>query len=321
MSRALITGIAGFAGSHLADALLKDSTTHVVGIHHPEHSPQHTMENERFEMHYLDILQPGQLEELIQEIAPDEVYHLAGMAHVQESWSYRRATIETNFLGTFYLLEACRRLPVFPQVLLVGSGECYGIVPVEAQPISESRPLVATTPYAVSKIAQEILGVQYATTENLPVYISRPFNHTGPRQKETFVCSAFAMQVAMAELGMIAPEIHVGNLVARRDFSDVRDVVAAYMAILRKGRPGQPYNICSGKAVSVQEVLEMLLSHSTTRLSVIPDPKRFRPVDMPLMLGDCEKLRSETDWRSSRELSTTLLDLLNHWREKLKSKA
>ena len=319
MARILVSGIAGFAGSHLADALLNDSTTYVVGLHHPSHSSQHTIQNDRFELHHVDILQPEPLEALIRDISPDAVYHLAGMANVLESWTNRRATIETNFLGSFHLLQACRKLAKFPKVLLIGSGECYGVVPESEQPISEDRPLVPASPYSVSKIAQEMLGMQHAMAEHLPVYISRPFNHTGPRQKETFVCSAFAMQIAAAELGMSEPEIKVGNLIARRDFTDVRDTVAAYQAILKDGRTGEPYNICSGKAVSIQEVLDLLLSHAKREFRVVVDQQRFRPVDMPLLVGSAEKLHRATGWRPRYQLSETLLDLLNYWRGKLQN--
>jgi GDP-4-dehydro-6-deoxy-D-mannose reductase len=317
MTRVLLSGIAGFAGSHLAEMLLLDNTISVVGIHHPAHPLQHRIENPRLKIHYLDILDPDQLEVVVREVSPDIIYHLAGMAHVHESWSNRRATIETNFLGTFHLLEACRRLAKFPKILLIGSGECYGIIPHTEQPVSEERPMVPSSPYAVSKIAQEILGTQYAKAEKLPVYLSRPFNHTGPRQKETFVCSAFAMQIAMAELGMSEPEIKVGNLTARRDFSDVRDVVAGYISIVKGGRPGEPYNVCSGTAISIQEILDILLSHASREFRVIVEQERFRPVDMPLLLGSAEKLNAETGWQPKYPIQQTLLDLLNYWRKKL----
>jgi GDP-4-dehydro-6-deoxy-D-mannose reductase len=317
--RVLITGIAGFAGSHLADLLLKDHATNVVGIHHPSHPSQHLVERERFELRYLDILNPEAVQQMIQEVTPDLIFHLAGMAHVHESWTNRRITLETNFLGAFYLLEACRQLQNFPKILLIGSGECYGIVPPSEQPISEDRPLVPASPYAVSKIAQEMLGIQYARVEKFPVYISRPFNHSGPRQKETFVCSALAMQIAMAERGMSPPEIRVGNLSARRDFSDVRDVVSAYVAILKDGRAGEPYNVCAGSAISIQEVLDILLSHASERFRVVVDPEKFRPVDMPLLLGTPEKLQKETGWEPIVTISETLLDLLNYWRSKLQA--
>jgi GDP-4-dehydro-6-deoxy-D-mannose reductase len=317
MTRVLVSGIAGFAGSHLADRLLLDSTISVVGIHHPAHPLQHLIEGPRFTIHYLDILNHDQVRDLVLEVSPDVVYHLAGMAHVHESWSNRRATIETNFLGTFHLLEACRSLSKFPKVLLIGSGECYGIVPDTDQPIFEGRPMVPSSPYAVSKIAQEILGAQYAKAEKFPVYLSRPFNHTGPRQKETFVCSAFAMQIAMAELGKSEPEIKVGNLTAQRDFSDVRDVVAGYISIVKDGRPGEPYNVCSGDAISIQKILDILLSHASREFRVIVDQERFRPVDMPLLLGSAQKLKTETGWQPHYSIDQTLLDLLNYWRTKL----
>jgi GDP-4-dehydro-6-deoxy-D-mannose reductase len=318
MTRALITGIAGFAGSHLADDLLSDSTTLIAGIHHPSHPAQYLGNASRFELHYGDILDPETLDRILSQISPDVIYHLAGLAHVHESWTYRKATIETNFLGTFHLLEACRKLPRFPKVLLIGSGECYGVVPEAEQPITEDRPLVPASPYAVSKIAQEVLGIEYGRVEKFPVYICRPFNHTGPRQKETFVCSAFAMQIALAELGMAEAEIKVGNLTAKRDFSDVRDVVRGYRTILEKGIPGNPYNVGSGTAVTIQEILDILLSHASIKLRITVDQERFRPVDMPLLVGDPGKLKRETGWNPRFTISETLLDLLNYWREKLR---
>jgi len=153
------------------------------------------------------------------------------------------------------------------------------------------------------------------------VYLSRSFNHTGPWQKETFVCSSFAKQIAMSEIAQDWPVIRVGNLTARRDFADVRDVVRAYHAILEKGVPGEPYNVCSGRAISIREVLDILLSRSSRRFQVEIDPEKFRPVDMPLLLGSAEKLRSETGWRPEYEIETTLGDLLDFWRSKLKSGA
>lgn len=315
----LITGIAGFVGSHLADSFLQDSTIEIAGILHPTHEVQHLEDHPRVTIYREDILKNGRLARLLKRIAPEAVYHLAGMANVHESWTNRRETIETNFFGTFNLLEACRGLAAFPKILLVGSGECYGIVPAEEQPISEIRPLVPSSPYAVSKIAQEMLAIQVARAEGLPIYLSRSFNHTGPRQKESFVCSAFAKQIAIGEREASEPEIRVGNLIARRDFSDVRDVVRAYQLILEKGRPAEPYNVCSGKAISIQEVLELLLSFASRKFRVVVDDGLFRPADMPLLLGNPEKLRRETDWSPYYDIRRTLQDLLQHWREKLKT--
>ena len=318
MTTVLITGMAGFVGSHLADLILQDPSNTVAGVLHPTHEIQHLEEHPRVEIYREDILNAERMTKLIASISPQVIYHLAGMAHVHESWKNRKEAIETNFLGTFHLLEACRALPQFPKILIVGSGECYGVVPAEEQPIRESRPFAPTSPYAVSKIAQEMLAIQYAKAEGLPVYISRSFNHTGPRQKETFVCSAFARQIAVAELSGNDSEIQVGNLIARRDFLDVRDVVRAYQAILDRGVAGEPYNVCSEKAVSIEEILEILIGHSPAKFRVIADPEKFRPADMPLLVGSSEKLRAQTGWQPSYNIHSTLCDLLDYWRSRVK---
>jgi len=319
MKSVLITGLAGFVGSHLVDHLLQDSATEIVGVIHPSHEIRHLETHPRVRIVREDILKGAKLNKILKQAQPEEVYNLAGLAHVHESWHKRKDTIHTNFLGAFNLLEACRKLPAFPKTLLIGSADCYGIVPENEQPITESRPLVPSSPYAVSKIAQEILGVQYGRTEKLPVFLSRSFNHTGPRQKETFVCSAFARQVAAAETTEDISQIRVGNLDARRDFSDVRDVVRAYTTIVRKGVPGEPYNVCSGSAISIGDVLRKLVSFSDHNFEVVPDPEKFRPSDLPLLLGSSQKLREHTGWAPVYDIDATLSDLLNYWRAQLKS--
>jgi GDP-4-dehydro-6-deoxy-D-mannose reductase len=315
MPTILITGVGGFVGSHLAEALSSDPTNNLVGMAHPAYEGTYLPQEMR--VYHQDILNADALGSLVAEINPDAIFHLAGMAHVHESWIKRRETIETNFLGTFHLLEACRALPRFPKVLLIGSGECYGSVSEEEQPIVESRSLVPSSPYTVSKIAQEMLGVQYARAESFPVYLSRSFNHTGPRQRETFVCSAFAKQIASAEAGFSAPELHVGNLVARRDFTDVRDVVSAYQSILDRGIPGDPYNVASGFAMTIEEILQTLLSHSSLKFRVVVDPQKYRPVDVPILSGSPEKLKAQTGWKPRYALEATLRDLLDYWRAEL----
>jgi len=315
----MITGLAGFVGSHLVDLLLQDPDVQIAGVIHPTHAIQHLEQHPRIIIHHEDILKATRLKQILRRVQPEVVYHLAGLAHVHESWINRKATIHTNFLGSFYLLEACRSLTAFPKVLLIGSAECYGIVPPEQQPIREDYPLSPASPYAVSKIAQEMLGMEYARAEKLPVYLSRSFNHTGPRQKETFVCSAFAYQIAVA---MTQPKPHrilVGNLIARRDFSDVRDVVRAYKAIVENGEPGEPYNVCSGKAPSIEEVLRILIELSGQPFEVEIDPALFRPVDMPLLLGSNEKLSRQTSWKPICDLRTSLRDLLEYWRMKVQN--
>jgi GDP-4-dehydro-6-deoxy-D-mannose reductase len=313
----MITGLAGFVGSHLVDLLLKDPDVQIVGVIHPTHPIQHLEEHPRIKIHREDILKASRLKKILRQVKPEVIYHLAGLAHVHESWSNRKATIDTNFVGSFHLLEACRSLTAFPKVLLIGSAECYGIVPAERQPITEDFPLSPTSPYAVSKIAQEFLGMQYAKAEKLPVYLCRSFNHTGPRQKETFVCSAFAYQIAVATYQPPPHRIYVGNLIARRDFTDVRDVVRAYKTILDSGKPGEPYNVCSGKAPSIEEVLQMLIDLSGKPFQVETDPALFRPVDMPLLLGSHQKLTAQTGWAPLYDLRTTLKDLFEYWQLKV----
>jgi GDP-4-dehydro-6-deoxy-D-mannose reductase len=321
MKTILVTGVGGFVGSHVADLLLRDSTIQIAGIIHPSYEVQHLKEDPRITIYREDVQNEEKLKELVEKIAPDTIYHLAGMAHVHESWKNRREFIYTNFIGAMNLVESCRNLPKFPKILFIGSAECYGTVPEAEQPISESRPFSPLSPYAVSKTAQEVLGISYAKAEKLPVFLSRSFNHTGPRQKETFAGPAFAKQIVMAELGRSAPVLKVGNLSARRDFSDVRDVVRAYQAILEKGEPGEPYNVCSGKATSIEEMLDILLSYSKTKIRIEPDPEKFRPVDMPLLLGSPEKLMKDTGWKPAYEINQTLQDLLDYWRYKLKAQS
>jgi GDP-4-dehydro-6-deoxy-D-mannose reductase len=317
MKTILITGLAGFVGSHLVDLLLQDPDVQIVGIIHPTHQIQHLEENPRVTIYREDILKASSLKKILRRIKPDIIYHLAGMAHVGESWTNRKATIETNFNGTFNLLEACRSFTSFPKVLLIGSAECYGIVPPEKQPITEDFPLSPASPYAVSKIAQEALGIEYACAEKLPVYLCRAFNHTGPRQRETFVCSAFAYQIAIAMTQPPQHQIYVGNLIARRDFTDVRDVVRAYKSILDDGEPGEPYNVCSGNAPSIEEVLHQLIELSGHPFQIEIDPTRFRPVDHPLILGSHQKLTTKTGWNPIYDLRTTLKDLLEYWQMKI----
>jgi GDP-4-dehydro-6-deoxy-D-mannose reductase len=319
MKTIMITGLAGFVGSHLVDLLLQDPEIEIVGVIHPTHAVQHLEEHPRVKVIREDILKEARLKQILRRIKPEVIYHLAGLAHVHESWNNRKATMYTNFIGAFYLLEACRRLTAFPKVLLIGSAECYGVVPLELQPIYEEYPLSPASPYAVSKIAQEMLGMQYARAEKLPVYLSRSFNHTGPRQKETFVCSAFAYQIAVAMTQPKPHRIMVGNLTARRDFTDVRDVVRAYQSIVEKGRPGEAYNVCSGKAPAIEEILNTLLELAGEPFELQTDPALFRPVDMPLVLGSNEKIMRETGWKPLHDLRDSLKDLLDYWRAKVQN--
>jgi len=263
-----------------------------------------------------DLLDEGALAGAVARLEPDAIYHLAAFSNPESSLKYARQTLETNILGTQNLLEAARQGGRSPRILLVGSAQQYGKVSEDEQPISEERAQKPLTPYSVSKAAQELLGQRYFLSEGMPVLWTRSFNHTGPGQADTYVCSSFARQVAEAEKGTRAPEIHVGNLAARRDFTDVRDVARAYAALVERGQPGRAYNVCRGEAVSIQQVLDTLIELSTADVKVRVDPDRYHVLDAPLIFGDATRLREDTGWSPQFSLRDTLLDLLNDWRDK-----
>lgn len=315
--KVLITGIAGFAGSHLTGLLL-DSGYEVTGISYPGF-PLHRITEylDRIDLFQADILAPQEMEEVFRICKPERVYHLAAVSSVRQSWSDRRLTMRTNVLGTMNVLEAAREMPLSPRVLVVSTSEVYGVVPEEDQPVLEQYPMLPASPYAASKAAQELLGYQYSAGEGVHTVIVRAFNHTGPGQEEGFVCSSFARQIARAEKGLCEPVLEVGNLEARRDFSDVRDIVGAYHAALENGRSGGLYNICSGRAHSIDELLQMMLGMSETTLEVRQSPELMRPVDIPLILGSNRRFAEEVGWEPGIPIETTLRDLLDYWREKV----
>jgi GDP-4-dehydro-6-deoxy-D-mannose reductase len=315
--KALITGVAGFAGSHLTGLLL-DHGFEVTGVSYPGF-PLHriTSHLSKIDLFQADILSPQEMEEVFRISQPDRVYHLAAVSSVRQSWANRRQTMDTNVMGTMNVLEAARQMPQSPRVLLVSTSEVYGIVPEEDQPVLEQYPMLPTSPYATSKAAQELMGYQYSAGEGVHTVIVRAFNHTGPGQEEGFVCSSFARQIARAEQGLCEPVIEVGNLEARRDFSDVRDMVGAYHAALETGRSGGLYNICSGQAHSIEELLKILLGMSQTPMKVSPSPELMRPVDIPLILGSNRRFADEVGWEPGIPIEKTLSDLLDYWREQV----
>ncbi|MCD6452287.1 MAG: GDP-mannose 4,6-dehydratase [Acidobacteria bacterium] len=318
--RALITGIAGFAGSHLAD-LLASLGYEVGGVDCPGVPLTNlTHLGERIKIYQVDITDGEGIRNTVAEISPDIIFHLAGISNVSSSWSSPIKTFEVNITGTFNLLKAASSLSPHPKVLLVSSAEVYGEVPEEKQPIDESFPLHPLSPYAVSKASLELLAYQFLKVEKLPVSIARPFNHTGPRQRENFVCSSFAKQIAEIEAGLKEPIIDVGNLETRRDYSDVRDIVRGYLSIVNRGKEGEAYNLASGEAYPISEILDILLSLSKERIEVRQDPSRYRPADIPLILGDADKANRELGWKAKIPLRETLADILSYWRERVKKK-
>ncbi len=223
----------------------------------------------------------------------------------------------TNIIGELNVFEAVRELGINPVIQIAGSSEEYGLVEEDELPVKETNPLRPLSPYAVSKVGQDLLGYQYYKSYGLDIIRTRGFNHSGPRRGEVFVCSNFAKQIARIEKKKQEPVVYVGNLEAIRDFTDVRDIVKAYWLATEKGEPGEVYNICSGKGYKIEEVLDILLGLTKERIKVKKDPKRMRPSDVPVLIGDCKKFRGITGWKPEIPFERTLEDLLNYWRERV----
>ena len=251
------------------------------------------------------------------EVRPQRIFHLAAQSYVPASWTAPSETLENNIISQTNLFEAMRSLDLDARIQVAGSSEEYGLVHPDEVPIKESNPLRPLSPYAVSKVAQDLLAYQYFRSYGLEVVRTRGFNHTGPRRGEVFVTSNFAKQIASIEAGLREPIIQVGNLSAQRDFTDVRDTVRAYWLALEKGKSGEVYNLASGKAVTIRELLDMLLALSEVEVEVTVDPDRLRPSDVEILLGDYSKFHADTGWEPRIPLSQTVEDLLNYWRQRL----
>jgi GDP-4-dehydro-6-deoxy-D-mannose reductase len=311
--RTLVTGITGFAGSHLAERLLA-SGHEVHGLVRPG-APVDNLAAIRDRLSLSEEpLSPAPLARVFREVRPELVFHLAGQAHVAQAWRDRHDTFESNVLGTVAVLGAAAGCETGPRVLLVSSGEVYG---GRGAPFAEDAPRCPETPYALSKAMAEDVALAHGRWDGLPVVVARPFNHTGPRQAPTFVCSELAHQVAEIRLGKRPPRLAVGNLAARRDFSDVRDTVRGYEILATRGQPGRIYNLCSGRGVAIQEVLDTLLSLAGRPVDVVVDPVKFRPLDNPEIVGDGARAERELGYHAGIPLATTLADLVAYWTELL----
>jgi GDP-4-dehydro-6-deoxy-D-mannose reductase len=315
MRRVLVTGITGFAGSHLADAMLRMGDVEIFGILRWR-SRTENIEHFRSRVTLLecDLRDSTSTRDALEAVRPDWIFHLAAQSFVPTSWNAPHESISTNALGQLNLFEAVRRIGIKPRIQLACSSEEYGLVHADELPIRESNPLRPLSPYAVSKVTQDLLGYQYFKSYGMDVVRTRGFNHEGPRRPNVFVASDFAWQIAEVEKGRRDPVIHVGNLDARRDFTDVRDMVLGYWLALEKGEPGEVYNICSGKAYSIRQVLDLLLGMTECRIEVREDAKRLRPSDVPVLLGDNTKFRQATGWEPHIPFEQTLRDELDFWR-------
>ncbi len=319
--KSLITGCGGFAGSHLADYLLGKGEEVVALLTNQEDRANIQHIEKRLQLVSADLREIGRVREVIESIKPQRIYHLAAFSSPAESFEDPERTYHVNFMGTLNLLSAWLRAGVDCRFLLVSSAEVYGIVPREKLPLREEMELRPVNPYAGSKAAAEILALQFFRSYGLPIVLVRPFNHTGPRQSSRFVCSNLARQVAEIELGLRPPTVVAGNLDAARDFSDLRDIVRGYFDLLEHGAPGEVYQLCSGHSISIKNVLGVLTSFASRPILVSVDKPSLRRHDAAEIRGDYSKAKLAVGWEPRRELTDTLRELTDYWREKVKLKA
>jgi len=315
MKKVLITGASGFVGGYLAEHLLSLGDYDIYGTYHSESSKDSSPVKDKIHFLQLNLMDKEATKTLIERLQPDEVYHLAAASSVGASFKDPISTFHSNIDSELSLFESLKEAQLFDtKVLLVSSAEVYGYVTPEDLPVDESTPLRPASPYSVSKIAQDFLGFQYNLSYKLPIIRVRPFNHVGPRQATGFVVSDFAKQIAEIEKGILQPVIKVGNLEAKRDFTDVRDMVRAYPLLLEKGKSGEVYNIGSGTSHKIQEILDILIGNSSMEITVEVDPHKLRPSDVAEIVADSQKMKQITGWTPEIPFEKTIKDTLDYWR-------
>ncbi|MBN2408760.1 MAG: GDP-mannose 4,6-dehydratase [Candidatus Aminicenantes bacterium] len=266
----------------------------------------------------LDLRSERDVFEAVKSARPDWIFHLGAVSNVRQSWERKKETMETNVMGTFFLFEAAKKFCPGARILFVSSSDIYGVLPAadgpEVKPLTEDDPFHLISPYSLSKFGGELMAGFYRRSEDLDVVIARPFPHTGPGQSPDFVCSDWARQIVRIERGGREPVLRVGRTDVQRDFTDVRDIVRAYILLLEKGRTGDVYNVCSGRSTALREILEVFLSSAAGNVRIEQDPERLRKVDIPCLVGDSRKIREQTGWEPRLPLERTLADLLDYWR-------
>lgn len=303
----LVTGATGFVGGHLLDRLA--DTGPIVAWYRPEGRPPNL--DRGVDWLAVDLLDRPAVARAIDEVTPTSIYHVAGAPQVDTSWQNVVPHLRGNALATHNLLEAVRQLERPCRVLVVSSSQIYQMTD---EPISEETTLLPATPYGLSKLAQDQLALRACHEDGLDIVLARPFNHAGPGQSPAFAIPSFARQIARIEAGLAKPEIQVGNLDTRRDLTDVRDVVDAYVRLMSSAPRGRPYNICSGRAWRIRDLLDELLQFAQTPVKVDVDETRLRPHDVPVVQGDATRIRAELGWSPKIRVEQTLLDTLEYWR-------
>ena len=303
----LVTGATGFAGSHLVDQLVERESRVIAWGHAGGRSLPDTRDG-RVKWSSIDLLDVDEVTRALGAAAPSAIFHCAGVADVHTAWRASTAALRVNVIGTHNLLEAVRHCGLDSPVLITSSALVYR---ASDTAIDEQAVIAPSTPYGISKLAQELAALR---ASSCPVFVARAFNHAGPRQADAYVTSSFARQIADIEAGRRGPVLHVGNLEARRDITDVRDTVRAYRLLIERGEPGKPYNVCSGRAYRISELLDMLVASARVRIDIETDPARLRPSDTPMLLGSPGRLLADTGWRPQIPIERTLADLLDYWR-------
>lgn len=314
MKKALIIGAAGFVGSYLAKELMEHHGMEV----HATRLAREQLEIQGAQIHVLDILNKEEIVSLLYQVRPDYIFHLAAQSSVSVAWKNPGLTIDINVKGSVNVMDAVRELFYKPRVLLIGSGEEYGHIRECETPIKEDNHLRPGNIYAATKVCQNMIAGIYAQAYDMNLIMVRAFNHIGPCQMPIFVVSDFCKQVAEIEAGKKEPVMYVGNLAAERDFTDVRDVVRAYALLVQKGKPGETYNVGSGHAHEIREILDLIISLSSADIKVEIDQNKIRPVDVPIIEADITKLRDVTGWEPAIPLRQTIQETLDYWRAALK---
>ncbi|HEV8534628.1 MAG TPA: GDP-mannose 4,6-dehydratase [Candidatus Limnocylindria bacterium] len=341
--RVLITGITGFAGSHLAEHILAAhpdvavfgtyrwrsrmenletlAAKGVLDVIEGRYSsgagqPEEARKN-RVTLLHCELTDAGAVEKLIASVRPDRIFHLAAQSFVQSSFDEPSATMRINVEAQLNVMEAIRRHDTKIRMHVAGSSEEYGLVYPDEVPMKETNPLRPLSPYAVSKVAQDKLAYQYFKSYGLHLVVTRGFNHTGPRRGTHFATSTIARQIALIEAGLHEPVLYHGDLTSKRDWTDVRDMVQAYWLALERGEPGEVYNVGRGRTWSIGEMLSMQLANSTVKIRSQEDPARLRPSDVPILWADASKFQRATGWEPKIPFEKTLRDLLDYWRDRV----
>ena len=308
--KALVIGGAGFVGNYLIERLICEG--HKV---YATCLPNEKIENAECESFSLDILDKSAAKEILSDVKPDWIFHLAAQSSVSYSWKNPQLTVDVNIKGTVNVLDAMRESGLDKtRIILIGSGEEYGYIREGACPIKETEPLNPGNIYAATKACQSMIGSIYARAYGMDIVMVRAFNHIGPAQLTQFVVADFCNQAAEIEKGNRKPEISVGNLAVKRDFTDVRDIVRAYELLAEKGVSGKIYNVGSGKAVLIEDILKLIVSKSTAEITVSVDKARLRPADVPVIEADISEIKADTGWEPEISLEKTIEDTLNYWR-------